>query len=48
MRLMKGFEARGEQGKRSKLSRSLTGLYPQEYEILIYFIREETQIKLRK
>lgn len=31
MRLMKGFEARGEQGKRSKLSRSLTGLYPQEH-----------------
>ncbi|KAK8491902.1 hypothetical protein V6N11_014026 [Hibiscus sabdariffa] len=32
MRLMKGFEARGEQGKRSKLSRSLTGLYPQEHD----------------
>ncbi|KAK8595720.1 hypothetical protein V6N12_064231 [Hibiscus sabdariffa] len=32
MRLMKGFEVRGEQGKRSKLSRSLTGLYPQEHD----------------
>ncbi|QHN82240.1 uncharacterized protein DS421_20g694050 [Arachis hypogaea] len=30
-RLMKGFEARGEQGKRSKLSRSLRGLSPQEH-----------------